>query len=71
VLDDNAAEEKEKKYPNQAPTTTQSSLLTFTQKRVDSVLHHLVGTDYSNYEDPPAAIQHFLQETGSMQKYPD
>ena len=45
--------------------------MTFTQERWDSVLHYLVGTDYSNYEDPPEAIQHFLQETGLMQKYPD
>ena len=63
------AEEKEKKYPNQAPTPTQ--LETFTQKRWDSVLHYLVGTDDSNYEDPPEAIQHFLQETGLMQEDPD
>lgn len=65
----NMAEEKEKKYPNQAPTPTQ--LETFTQKRWDSVLHYLVGTDDSNYEDPPEAIQHFLQETGLMQEDPD
>lgn len=57
------------KYPKKAPTPTQ--LETFTQKRWDSVLHFLVGTDDPNYEDPPAAIVSFLEETGLMQEDPD
>jgi len=60
---------EKKKYANKAPTPTE--LETFTQKRWDSVLHYLVGTDDSNYEDPPQAIQNFLEETGLMQEDPD
>jgi len=58
-----------RKYPNLAPTPTE--LETFTQKRWDSVLHYLVGTEDDNYEDPPDAIQKFLEETGLMQEDPD
>ncbi len=57
------------KYPKKAPTPIE--LETFTQKRWDSVLHFLVGTDDPNYEDPPAAIVSFLVETGLMQEDPD
>jgi transcription initiation factor TFIIH subunit 4 len=58
-----------KKYPNKAPTPTE--LETFTQKRWDSVLHYLVGTDDDNYEDPNEAIKQFLVQTGLMQEDPD
>jgi transcription initiation factor TFIIH subunit 4 len=69
LIENNAPPTEKKKYPNQAPTPTE--LETFTQKRWDSVLHYLVGTDDSNYEDPPQAIQNFLEETGLMQEDPD
>lgn len=61
--------DEKKKYPNKAPTP--SELETFTQRRWDSVLHYLVGTDDDNYEDPPEQIQQFLVETGLMQEDPD
>lgn len=60
---------EKKKYPNQVPTFIE--LETFTQKRWDSVLHYLVGTDDPDYEDPPDAIQNFLEETGLMQQDPE
>ena len=57
------------KFPNTIPTPTE--LETYTQKRWDSVLHFLVGTEDRNYEDPPAPIIAFLVETGLMQEDPD
>lgn len=60
---------EKKKYPNQVPTFME--LETFTQKRWDSVLHYLVGTDDPDYDDPPDAIQNFLEETGLMQQDPE
>lgn len=60
---------EKKKYPNHAPSFIE--LETFTQKRWDSVLHYLVGTDDPDYDDPPDAIQNFLEETGLMQEDPE
>ncbi len=60
---------KPSRYPNKIPTPTE--LETYTQTRWDSVLHYLVGTDDSNYENPPLPVIHFLQQTGLMQEDPD
>jgi transcription initiation factor TFIIH subunit 4 len=57
------------KYPNRAPSFTE--LETFAQRRWDSVLHFLVGSDSTAYEDPPDAVIQFLQETGLMQEDPE
>ena len=65
----NPSKKKNSKYQNTVPTPTE--LETFTQRRWDSVLHYLVGTDDGSYEDPPEAIQQFLETTGLMQEDPD
>lgn len=46
-------------------------LESFTQRRWDSVLHYLVGSDDSSFEDPPDAIILFLEQTGLMQDDPE
>jgi len=69
ILNEKNNPTEKKKYPSKAPTPIE--LETFTQKRWDSVLHYLVGTDDDNYEDPQDAIKQFLVETGLMQEDPD
>ena len=49
-------------WPSQTPSFDE--LESFTQKRWNSVLHYLVGERY--YEQPPAAIIQFLEQTGLM-----
>lgn len=69
ILKEKLHPSEKKNYPTKAPTP--SELETFTQKRWDSVLHFLVGTDDKDYEDPPPAIESFLEKTGLMQEDPD
>jgi len=63
---------KEKKSKNKyyPPAPSEIDLDTYTQKRWNSVLHFLVGSDAGD-EDPPAAVEHFLKMTGLMQDDPD
>jgi len=50
---------------------TVEDLETFTQRRWDSVLHYLVGSEDTTFDDPPTAIILFLEQTGLMQEDPD
>ena len=66
-----STEGRKRKSSNNKPSglVTPEDLERYTQTVWDSVLHFLVGTDHS--VDPPAAVVHFLLQTGLMQTDPE
>ena len=50
---------------------TLEELEMYTQRRWESVLHYLVGSDSTQVEEPPEGVKNFLESTGLMQDDPD